>query len=124
MPDYQEQEFSIKGVFESRRIFIGGEELLPEESFKHRNHSPDGFSWGYQGSGPAQLALAILLKFLTVSLALEWYQEFKRDFVSKLPESDFETIIPEDWLYKIELNRRNQNLWDRIRTEKKAWNQQ
>jgi hypothetical protein len=25
-----------------------------------RNHSPDGFEWGYHGSGPAQLALAIL----------------------------------------------------------------
>ena len=25
-----------------------------------RNHSPDGFEWGYGGSGPAQLALAIL----------------------------------------------------------------
>jgi len=24
------------------------------------NHSPDGFAWGYPGSGPAQLALAIL----------------------------------------------------------------
>ena len=24
------------------------------------NHSPDGFEWGYTGSGPAQLALAIL----------------------------------------------------------------
>jgi len=24
------------------------------------NHSPDGLEWGYQGSGPAQLALAIL----------------------------------------------------------------
>jgi hypothetical protein len=24
------------------------------------NHSPDGFEWGYGGSGPAQLALAIL----------------------------------------------------------------
>lgn len=25
-----------------------------------RNHSPTGFEWGYGGSGPAQLALAIL----------------------------------------------------------------
>lgn len=25
-----------------------------------RNHSPEGFEWGYGGSGPAQLALAIL----------------------------------------------------------------
>src|SRR5947209_8602479 len=24
------------------------------------NHSPTGFSWGYGGSGPAQLALALL----------------------------------------------------------------
>ena len=24
-----------------------------------RNHSPTGFSWGYRGSGPAQLGLAI-----------------------------------------------------------------
>jgi len=28
------------------------------------NHSPDGFSWGYSGSGPAQLALAILCDHL------------------------------------------------------------
>lgn len=28
------------------------------------NHSPDGFEWGYGGSGPAQLALAILADFL------------------------------------------------------------
>jgi hypothetical protein len=25
-----------------------------------RNHSPSGFEWGYGGSGPAQLALALL----------------------------------------------------------------
>lgn len=25
-----------------------------------RTHSPDGFEWGYGGSGPSQLALAIL----------------------------------------------------------------
>src|SRR5262249_40617485 len=25
-----------------------------------RNHSPTGFEWGYGGSGPAQLALAII----------------------------------------------------------------
>lgn len=27
------------------------------------NHSPTGFSWGYGGSGPAQLALAILADY-------------------------------------------------------------
>ena len=28
------------------------------------NHSPTGFGWGYGGSGPAQLALALLADFL------------------------------------------------------------
>jgi uncharacterized protein DUF6166 len=28
------------------------------------NHSPDGFSWGYAGSGPTQLALAMLMEVL------------------------------------------------------------
>jgi hypothetical protein len=28
------------------------------------NHSPNGFEWGYLGSGPAQLALAILADVL------------------------------------------------------------
>src|SRR2546423_1244722 len=27
------------------------------------NHSPNGFEWGYSGSGPAQLALAIMADF-------------------------------------------------------------
>jgi len=26
-------------------------------------HSPDGFAWGYQGSGPADLALTILVDY-------------------------------------------------------------
>lgn len=103
---HKEQEWTVKGDFKSRRVFLGGEELLPDESQRFRNHSPDGFSWGYQGSGPAQLSLAILLKFLNPSLALEWYQEFKRDFVAKLPQSDFETEIPDEWIYQFELNRR------------------
>ena len=28
-----------------------------------RRHSPDGFTWGYAGAGPAQLALAMLAHF-------------------------------------------------------------
>ncbi len=48
-----------------------------------RNHSPDGFQWGYRGSGPAQLALAILADATgNDRLALQLYQEFKRRFVS------------------------------------------
>lgn len=43
-----------------------------------RSHSPTGFAWGYAGSGPAQLALAILCHALNSDeRATELYQEFK-----------------------------------------------
>ena len=47
------------------------------------NHSPTGFAWGYCGSGPAQLALAILVDATgDKELALRHYQDFKFQFVS------------------------------------------
>jgi hypothetical protein len=50
------------------------------------NHSPTGFEWGYGGSGPAQLALAILADYFgNDEQALVFYQGFKRAVVSKFP---------------------------------------
>ena len=50
------------------------------------NHSPSGFEWGYGGSGPAQLALALLVDCLTDDdRACELHQAFKRQVVAKLP---------------------------------------
>lgn len=49
------------------------------------NHSPDGFQWGYSGSGPAQLAFAILMELYDdEEIAHEHYQEFKDDVISSL----------------------------------------
>jgi uncharacterized protein (DUF2249 family) len=48
-----------------------------------RNHSPNGFEWGYQGSGPSQLALAILARELGDEMALEYYQRFKWETVAR-----------------------------------------
>jgi len=49
------------------------------------NHSPTGFSWGYGGSGPAQLALALCADVLKDDRrALDIYQDFKRLFVALL----------------------------------------
>lgn len=57
--------------------------LSPKASQKIWNHSPDGFNWGYGGSGPAQLALAILYHFTkSREVALHWYQDFKWAFVA------------------------------------------
>lgn len=39
-------------------VTVNGEPLPPRLDLF--NHSPAGFEWGYGGSGPAQLALAIL----------------------------------------------------------------
>ena len=49
------------------------------------NHSPTGFEWGYGGSGPAQLALALLADhFGNDERALGYYQIFKQQVVACL----------------------------------------
>lgn len=49
------------------------------------NHSPTGFEWGYSGSGPAQLALALLLDVINdKATAIQLHQEFKRKHISTL----------------------------------------
>ena len=59
-------------------VTVDGKPLDPGPSQKLQNHSPDGFAWGYGGSGPAQLALAILLNYLgDGDRALKNHQEFK-----------------------------------------------
>lgn len=55
-------------------------------SLKVENHSPTGFEWAYGGSGPAQLALAILLDHLDPVHAVELHQKFKWQIVAKLPK--------------------------------------
>lgn len=50
------------------------------------NHSPSGFEWGYLGSGPAQLALALLAHATgDDAYACAQYQTFKEDVVARLP---------------------------------------
>jgi hypothetical protein len=49
------------------------------------NKSPTGFAWGYLGSGPAQLALALLADCVGDELALKHYQTFKERVVAQLP---------------------------------------
>lgn len=67
------------------------------------NHSPAGFEWGYGGSGPAQLALAIVLDHLGYNSddktqkekraiaadAIAMHQSFKSAFVAGFPEEEW-----------------------------------
>jgi hypothetical protein len=70
-------------------------------SLKVANHSPTGFEWGYGGSGPAQLALALLLDVTgdrhVADLA---HQGFKWEFVCKWQQDSFEISSDEvkNWL--------------------------
>lgn len=58
--------------------------ILPMR-LKWRSHSPTGFEWGYEGSGPAQLALAILAEATgDKDYTLAHYQAFKRAYVASL----------------------------------------
>ena len=49
------------------------------------NHSPTGPEWGYAGSGPAQLAFAILFDALgDREIALDLHQRFKFQRIGRL----------------------------------------
>jgi hypothetical protein len=66
-------------------VTVNGEPLDTRQDLY--NHSPDGFEWGYPGSGPAQLALAILADHLgDDEQAINLHQRFKWAVVAKLPE--------------------------------------
>jgi hypothetical protein len=80
---------TIEGT-SARAVRIDGRRLSPRRSQRLFNHSPDGFGWGYAGSGPAQLALAILLAAgLSDRRAIQLHQAFKAAFVQHWPQSPF-----------------------------------
>lgn len=49
-----------------------------------RKHSPDGFEWGYSGSGPAQLALALCIEVAGRGRAERSYQAVKDALVASI----------------------------------------
>lgn len=89
----------LRGATDAEVVYIGSrcrgqtivekhpdqERLTPDRSLALENHSPSGFEWGYGGSGPAQLALALLLDYTgSEEVALAHYTEFKNRVVSQL----------------------------------------
>lgn len=72
----------IFGDVKTSEVWIDGKPLDPSQSLALENKSPSGFSWGYYGSGPAQLSLAILLEFCDQATSLRLYQQFKVDIIA------------------------------------------
>ena len=65
------------------------------------NHSPTGFGWNYQGSGAAQLALAILADATgDDELAVRMHQPFKTEIISGMPRGEWElnTDFIREWI--------------------------
>ncbi|MBA7468795.1 hypothetical protein ES707_04048 [subsurface metagenome] len=92
------------------RVETEAYELPLKPSLKLFNHSPDGFQFGYQGSGCAQLALAILLDLTKdPDISVRLHQEFKRHFIATsgkrllITEPDILTWLL--WLAKREVKR-------------------
>ena len=89
--------------------FSEGRELKPARSQTYCNHSPDGFAWGYGGSGPAQLALALCLVIFNHKRkrdplhALPFdYQRFKWHIISRLNiDKDFQIELDIDVIRKL-----------------------
>lgn len=82
----QQQEIFIpfNGDIICKRLEEGLVFNIPHRYIKH---SPTGMEWGYGGSGPADFALNALTMYIGREKAEEngLYQEFKRDFIAKLP---------------------------------------
>jgi len=63
-------------------------------------HSPTGFEWGYHGSGPADLARSVLLRFVGRETADRLYQLFKHDIIASIPREGglIEAALIRSWL--------------------------
>lgn len=63
----------------SATVFRQGKEYALNPCLDVANHSPTGFEVGYGGSGPHQLALAILTEFYDTPIALHHYHDYVRE---------------------------------------------
>ncbi len=86
-------------------VYVNDKDFLPlEPSLKILNHSPTGFAWGYMGSGPAQLALAMLLDYTGDAVfANKYHQLFKIDIISDLPRDEAWSVNSDEidtWIHE------------------------
>lgn len=84
---------------------------------KHKGHIPSGYEWGYGGSGPAQLALALAADVCQdVVSALRIHQQLKWSVVSRL-QGDAWILRHEDLLAEcdrlIQIDRRPGGIYHR-----------
>lgn len=89
------------------RVLEAGVSRPLDPRYDLANHSPDGFSWGYSGSGPSQLSLALVADAIgDDEVALDTYLAFRDAVVVFLDrDSGFEMTV-DDVLDEVERIRR------------------
>lgn len=65
-------------------VYVDGE--LSGTLRHHVQHSPDGYAWGYGGSGPSELAKDILWDVLEHEPAPALYHKFRDDVIARLDQ--------------------------------------
>ena len=94
-------------LFSMRIRLISVSSTRPVRPSEHKSILSFGFNWGYAGSGPSQLALALLYDVTgKAEVALIAHQGFKHDVIAKLPtEEDWQltSIQIENWIEELKV---------------------
>src|SRR4051812_6776125 len=83
MKTYREFSEDAGSAMGPEAVFVQPDQGDPYPLRHHVRHSPDGFSWGYGGSGPADLARSILADHLGAVPSPTIYQRFKAVHVAR-----------------------------------------
>lgn len=81
-----------EGIAVTGKVYVEPKDGQRYELEHHVQHSPTGFSWGYCGSGCAELARCILWDYLGREPEPVLYQKFKVDYISHFR-------IDQNWIF-------------------------
>ena len=86
-------------VYEGKRhddsveVTVDGKPLEPHADL--RDFGAESYEWGYEGSGPSQLSLAILSDYGGDELALRNYRDFTHNIIAEIQDDEW-TLTSED----------------------------
>lgn len=92
MDDKLPEVITVEGVGVNRQVGINDAILDIKQSIEVHKHSVE-FNWGYNGSGPTQLALAILLKYMPAKEAEQLVASFRNLTVANFPQESFKVEL-------------------------------
>lgn len=93
-------------VFIGTRVPGGRNRVVVREGVIERElphlmlHSPDGFEWGYHGSGPLDLARALVAFLMGTRVpSARIYRQVLREFVAHLEGDEWRATDQEVWFW-------------------------